>query len=512
MRTEKLPGFYPGGQSAGRGKIEGAPPVELTEEEQFWVPEYERAKKELGTKEPPASIGGSETAGDIGIADIVFLAFMHTGDDAQHLADMLYNSGKAEYEERIRQELLKLNCTDEGVYLREEGELSWLRAHCDQAAVGITGTYNRDLRNAIDRIISDWQDAHDGSLKGLNRSVLAKQVIAWDADRTIWKAIQVSTTEMGVVDDRAVLQFAELNSTGGRVRVVPEDAVCNICQSYVAMGWVPLSRASALFSLPVHPGCPHVLTAELEGVPDCQDLWRGGSLKGWGRGAEWQGKEAAEKGGQGSGNFGHAGRPGEVGGSALTGGATIGQVVGPKSAELPIDIGAAVSGYVGSGFHDVNSALRHDTKMDDYTARLLDGMDKFVQTSIVTGGDIVVLRGIGYQGKYENSTKGVIVKFRGLVGNDIIDKGFVSTTKDPQVANVFGAQAYRDGEVKLISRITLHEGSRVGFTGKDEQEYVLARGSKFHVIGVVTEKYIRHPTWSDKDIDGTIVYVDMERI
>jgi len=419
-------------------------------------------QKELGTKEPPASIGGSETAGDIGIADIVFLAFMHTGDDAQRLADMLFGNGRDGYEERIRQELLKLDCTDEGVYLREEGELSWLRAHCDQAAVGITGTYNRDLRNAIDGIIADWQDAHAGSLKGLNRNVMAKRVKDWDAERNIWKAQQIATTEMGVVDDRAILAFADMNSTGGRARVMPEAAVCNVCKSYVAMGWLPLFRAGAVFDIPAHvnclPGnalvmasgggipiadialgtpvygkdaelhkvtaklvrtgaiweclfmiefddrrlvasadhpvwtrrgwkaakkvkegdqvlcfhadgldwqkvssvsllfshqsalydlevegesyfangvcvhnCPHELETELEGVPDCAELWRGGtgkyvskelggSLKGLGQGAEWQGKEAAEKGGQGSGNFGHAGRPGEVGGSAGEGG------------------------------------------------------------------------------------------------------------------------------------------------------------------------------------------------
>ena len=234
-------------------------------------------------------------AGGVDVADLVFLAYMHTADDAARLADMLFTNGRDEYEERIRQELAKLGCSDEGVYLREEGELSWLRSHCDQVSVGVTGTYNRDLRNAIDGIIADWLEAHDGSFKGLNRNVVSARVRAWDEERGIWKALQISTTEMGVVDDRAVLKFAELNSTGGRARVVPEAAVCNLCQSYVAMGWVPLTRAVAFFSLPVHPGCPHLLETDLEGVPDCADLWRGGTLRGLGP-EEWQGQ--AEVGGK----------------------------------------------------------------------------------------------------------------------------------------------------------------------------------------------------------------------
>jgi hypothetical protein len=228
--------------------------------------------------------------GGIDVADLVFLAYMHTSDDAARLADMLFTNGRDEYEERIRQELAKLGCSDEGVYLREEGELSWLRSHCDQVSVGVTGTYNRDLRNAIDNIIADWLETHDGSLKGLNRNVVSARVRAWDEERGIWKAQQISTTEMGVVDDRAVLRFAELNSADYRARVMPENASCNLCQSYVAMGWLPAARAETIFDLPAHVNCIHSIETELQGVPDCADLWRGGTLKGLGP-EEWAGKE-----------------------------------------------------------------------------------------------------------------------------------------------------------------------------------------------------------------------------
>jgi hypothetical protein len=243
---------------------------------QFAVQDGKEAEVLTGEKAPAWDTGG------IDVADLVFLAYMHTSDDAARLADMLFTNGRDEYEERIRQELQKLNCSDEGVYLREEGELSWLRSHCDQVSVGVTGTYNRDLRNAIDNIIADWLETHDGSLKGLNRNVVSARVRAWDEERGIWKAQQISTTEMGVVDDRAVLKFAELNSTGGMAHVEPVEAVCNVCKSYVAMGSIPISRAIVVFQIPAHPNCvaPGQCVLTEKGLVAIEDVSVGDQLVG----------------------------------------------------------------------------------------------------------------------------------------------------------------------------------------------------------------------------------------
>jgi hypothetical protein len=71
--------------------------------------------------------------------------------------------------------------------------------------------------------------------------------------------------------------------------------------------WVPVDKVekvqldTAVYDLTVEGGayfvegvcvhnCPHEIVTDLEGVPDCADLWRGGTLRGLGP-EEWAGKE-----------------------------------------------------------------------------------------------------------------------------------------------------------------------------------------------------------------------------
>jgi hypothetical protein len=233
---------------------------------------------EVGQKAPPPPLEWE--TGEVDVADIVFLAYMHTDEDALRAGDTLFNSGKQEYEQRIREELVRLGCTDEGVYLSDPGEVEWLHSHCLEVGRQVTATFNTRLRRAIDVIIEEWREER-GSLKGLNRVVMAKLVREWIERYDAEHGMVIVITESGVVDDRAILRFALKNSTGGFARVVPEAAVCDVCKAYVAMGWVWLSQARRLFSLPAHPGCPHTLEIDLRnGVPPCEQMWRGGETGG----------------------------------------------------------------------------------------------------------------------------------------------------------------------------------------------------------------------------------------
>ena len=214
------------------------------------------------------------------VADLVYLAWYQTEDDRAHLAEELFQKGRQSYEEAIRQELQALGCDDGRVYLSANEELSWLRSQAEMWSLGIVQTFNQDLRRAVNGIEEDWI-AEKGSTKGLNRNVWSHRVELWFNDRQAWKTQQIDITEATRVYDHAILQFAKVNSSGGTAHIVPGSAVCAVCQSMVAEGEVPLSRAEQ-WILPVHVNCPHTVQTTLINAPSCDELWRGqqfGELK-----------------------------------------------------------------------------------------------------------------------------------------------------------------------------------------------------------------------------------------
>jgi len=209
-------------------------------------------------------------------ADLVYLAWYQTEDDRKHLAEELFQKGRTSYEEAIRLELQAVGCDDGRVYLTANEELSWLHGQAEAWSYGIFQTFNRDLRSAVNKIEADWI-AEKGSTKGLNRHIWSHRVGKWFDARQVWKTQQIDVTEATRVYDHATLMFASVNSTGGTAHIEPGSAVCDVCKSMVAEGEVPLSRAQQ-WILPAHPNCPHTIVLSLEGVPACDQLWRGQSF------------------------------------------------------------------------------------------------------------------------------------------------------------------------------------------------------------------------------------------
>lgn len=181
-------------------------------------------------------------------------------------------------------------------------------------------------------------------------------------------------------------------------------------------------------------------------------------------------RELKTLGGPGSGNFGHAGRPGEVGGSA------------PESSPVVLtnDERETLRLYTQSGgtYREVNGALRSGKKLDDNpTVTLLDRTFK-------THGEEaphVVYRGIaGYDPEELNLEE----------GSEFTDPGFVSTTRDVKEAKKFafhGSDRLSGDAVGIIFKIQTR-GIRAlnmsPFSRYGERETLLNRGTRFRVKSV----------------------------
>lgn len=222
---------------------------------------------------------------------------------------------------------------------------------------------------------------------------------------------------------------------------------------------------------------------------------------------------AKTEGGKGSGNFGHAGRPGEVGGSApgdsggaepreipytakdfqtIEGDAAFGTPslsrteddamkfgvekinTGGTSTRLRDDkrIYNSVYDYMDTAYRQVNKYLRKDEMPTGYNKSfmddMIDGLDAACENEI--GEDVVVYR----------SMKPTDLD----IGDEFVDKGYVSTSLDKNVAATF-----RHG---ILARIYVPKGSKGVFLGhvpvgmnRNEWEVLLARQTKFRVLNKV---------------------------
>lgn len=212
------------------------------------------------------------------------------------------------------------------------------------------------------------------------------------------------------------------------------------------------------------------------------------------------------KGGAGSGNFGHAGRPGKRGGSVGGGGhAALEQNYGvlPRNFEsnpddfrdkewvsgLSREEKQAIRNYTQSSY-SINSVLRQDVDVNDYwneseklTVKHLNSV--LERASIPNDG--YVFRGIS--GKWFPKEK----------GTTYTDRAFMSTSASPEVAINWGRTQ--------IMRIAVKKGQKGAYIDDvslrgGEKELILPRNSVFTIVGV---RKIQH-------FSGEITVTDVEYI
>lgn len=177
-------------------------------------------------------------------------------------------------------------------------------------------------------------------------------------------------------------------------------------------------------------------------------------------------------GGPGSGHHGHAGRPGQVGGSADgDGGGSTAKSVDPEDFSHPF------SSYVGEGSQETNRALRNGRKPD--------GIEKIDALMRPSQKEMDVYR----------LTEASV--FNGLQAGDVIDdEGFVSTTSNPnalaRIAEDVGALDPDEGLVAETAVLIIRAPSGTKMIDVNsvfnkehdyyhQREHILARGTRFRV-------------------------------
>jgi hypothetical protein len=212
------------------------------------------------------------------------------------------------------------------------------------------------------------------------------------------------------------------------------------------------------------------------------------------------------KGGEGSGNFGHAGRPGEVGGSGPGGGSSnvgdgenfteyarwnpmdgeddIKNDLLPKyekwSDSLSEDEIKSLKDYTGAKYEEINKSLRSDGDITDN----IKNIDSALNTSEIPH-NLITYRGIDNKELYNAIKSGNL-----SVGDVLEDKGFVSTSPRFGVSQQFLLKK------SILLKIKCYAGSKGGYLipqklslTHNEHEILLPRNSKFKITKIYNKSF-----------------------
>lgn len=198
-------------------------------------------------------------------------------------------------------------------------------------------------------------------------------------------------------------------------------------------------------------------------------------------------------GGPGSGNFGHAGRVGERGGSAAGGEASTNENINTpvnilsdpdahKNIQFTPKEDSALLTYKGSGYASVNKSLilGSESTNDARVPDIIKGLDSALEKTTITGGTF-------HSGLGES---GAIAFSKMNIGDEFIYKGYLSTSTDPYQSGSFMGRTIISGE-STKSKIVLYAkyGTHAYSYGSEDNEHevLFQRNQKLRLIDIKEE-------------------------
>lgn len=184
--------------------------------------------------------------------------------------------------------------------------IDWARDYCAKLVTKM----DDETKSRLAQVISDGIENKRG-IDGLSRDIRKE----FD-DMSKSRADMIAQTETNQALSQASMdRMRDMGVDGKEWVVIGDDAVCDICDGNAEQGVIPVDQPfqSGDMQTPGHPRCRCCTSPARLGRNDTRES-----------------KRFVLEGGSGSGNFGHSGRPGEVGGSGSGGGGSYQQVSAKK--------------------------------------------------------------------------------------------------------------------------------------------------------------------------------------
>ena len=201
------------------------------------------------------------------LTDIIFLLYQFQEEDVDDIARRLAERMKATWVNTLTDLAGTHGCkryasTPKGEYAKT------LTKQATVDAQSIVNTYNRELRNQIERL-------YKANPKG-NRSYYFSNLEKWNTKRDGYKAYQIALATDSYARQYAQQQFYMHNLQLARSFAASgPPAVCKICIMIFAAGIVNFEYTQS-HPLPAHYQCPHLYKVLTPIKANCQLLWLGG--------------------------------------------------------------------------------------------------------------------------------------------------------------------------------------------------------------------------------------------
>lgn len=197
---------------------------------------------------------------------IITLLYSMQSDDINLLADRLLQQRATEWKAAVSQELRRYGCSQTGQFPVGSDALELFRMSETDAA-SIANTYNRELRNQVQRL-------YNANPRG-NRNYYTSNLEKWAARREIFKGQQIALNTAGTTRNMAQTRFRTMNNIEGKFLFSGAPPVCIRCMRLKAMGLVSIDVVRAN-PTPIHLNCPHeFVPARVRGGIDCATAWTG---------------------------------------------------------------------------------------------------------------------------------------------------------------------------------------------------------------------------------------------
>jgi hypothetical protein len=200
------------------------------------------------------------------LTDAIFAAYDHNATDTAKIARQLTERRRAVWINTLTDLARQHGCT-RLAGTPKGADAKKLRDDSQRDAESISNTYNKQLRNEIERLYA-------ANKKG-NTRYYTSNLAKWQARRDTWKVYQIALNTDSSAREYARLRFYEMNANlAKRFIATGPPPVCKICIRIFAAGVVDFAY-TRFQTLPAHISCPHLWKAVAPTKVSCDQLWLG---------------------------------------------------------------------------------------------------------------------------------------------------------------------------------------------------------------------------------------------
>lgn len=200
------------------------------------------------------------------LTDTLFLLYSYQSDDTARMTRVITERRKATWL-NVLGDLAKTHGCSQFPKSVKGSDARELERMSQEDAESITRTYNRELRNQIERIYKANPRA--------NRNAYYRQLEAWAKKRNSWKSLQIGLYSDSTARYYAKSRFwAENGLQDGRFVFRGPPPTCERCVKLFAAGVVDGAFVRS-HKTPIHHNCPHEWERIGAQKIACSELWLG---------------------------------------------------------------------------------------------------------------------------------------------------------------------------------------------------------------------------------------------